>query len=121
LPGFLLLAVLAALGFGLWLSALNVRFRDVQYLVPFLTQLWMYLTPVFYGVTLLPPAYRFLLALNPLTAVIEGFRWALLGGPTSLGADLGWSFLLSIAITLIVFFSGAIFFRRTERTFADVI
>jgi lipopolysaccharide transport system permease protein len=79
LPGFLLLALLTALGFSLWLSALNVRYRDVQQLVPFLVQLWMYVTPVVYGSTLIPERFRWLLALNPMTGVVEGFRWALLG------------------------------------------
>ncbi len=81
LPAFLLLAILTALGFGLWLSALNVRYRDVNYLVPFLVQTWMYLTPVVYGATLLPEQVRWILALNPMALVVEGFRWALLGPP----------------------------------------
>ena len=79
LPAFLLLALATALGVGMWLSALNVRYRDINYLVPFLVQIWMYLTPVVYGTTLIPERFRFLLGLNPMTAVVEGFRWALLG------------------------------------------
>jgi hypothetical protein len=86
LPFFLLLAMATALGFGLWLAALNVRYRDVNYLVPFLVQIWMYLTPVIYSVTLIPEQYRWLLALNPMTGVVEGFRWALLGGVDGDGA-----------------------------------
>jgi lipopolysaccharide transport system permease protein len=121
LPAFLLLAMLTALGFGLWLSALNVRFRDVNYLVPFLVQVWMYLTPVIYGSTLIPERFRFLLALNPMTGVVEGFRWALLGRHLADARPPGPLFAISIAIALLVLASGAIFFRRTERTFADIV
>jgi len=121
LPVFLLLAMLTALGFGLWLSALNVRYRDVNYLIPFLIQLWMYLTPVIYGSTLIPERFRFLLGLNPMTGVVEGFRWALLGHHLADAQSPGVLFATSIAITLLVLISGAIFFRRTERTFADII
>jgi lipopolysaccharide transport system permease protein len=121
LPAFLLLAMLTALGFGLWLSALNVRFRDVNYLVPFLVQVWMYLTPVIYGSTLIPERFRFLLALNPMTGVVEGFRWALLGHHLAEAQPPGPLFAISIAISLLVLASGAIFFRSTERTFADIV
>ncbi len=121
LPAFLLLAVLTALGFGLWLGALNVRYRDINYVVPFLVQLWMYLTPVVYGTSLIPERFRFLLALNPMTGGVEGFRWALLGRQMADASPPGNLFIASVAITLVVLISGAIFFRRTERTFADVI
>jgi lipopolysaccharide transport system permease protein len=121
LPAFLLLALLTALGFGLWLSALNVRYRDVNYLVPFLVQVWMYLTPVIYGSTLIPERFRFLLALNPMTGVVEGFRWALLGQRLAGAQAPGPLFALSVAISFLVLASGAVFFRRTERTFADLI
>ncbi len=121
LPFFLLLAMLTALGFGLWFSALNVRFRDVTYLVPYLLQVWMYLTPVVYGTTLIPERYQFLLALNPMTAVTEGFRWALLGSQLADAQAPGPVILISISITLLVMISGIIFFRHTERTFADII
>ena len=120
LPFFLLLAMATALGFGLWLAALNVRFRDVNYLTPFLVQIWMYLTPVIYSVTLIPEQYRWLLALNPMTGVVEGFRWALLGGVMQVEPP-GALFAVSVAISLLVFVTGAIFFRSTERTFADII
>lgn len=116
LPLFVLLAMATALGFGLWLSALNVRYRDVNYLVPFLVQVWMYLTPVVYAVTLIPERFRWLLALNPMTGVVEGFRWALLGAQPP-----GALFAVSVLITLAVLVGGAFFFRSTERTFADVI
>lgn len=120
LPALLLLALVTALGFGLWLSALNVKYRDVGYLLPFLIQIWMYLTPVVYGSTLIPERYRFLLSLNPMTGVVEGFRWALLGGELEsyLSAPL---LALSVGIALAVLVSGALFFRTTERSFADIV
>ena len=121
LPLFLLLAMLTALGFGLWLSALNVRFRDVQYIIPYLIQVWMYLTPVIYGSTLIPERFRFLLGLNPMTGVVEGFRWALLGKQLADAQAPGLLFVISIAITLLVLVSGTIFFQHTEDTFADII
>lgn len=121
LPLFLLMAMLTALGFGLWFSALNVRFRDINYLVPFLVQIWMYLTPVIYGSSFIPERFRFLLALNPMTGVVEGFRWALIGDQLGETFTVGLFFYISIAITLVVLISGLIFFRNTERTFADVI
>ncbi|MBN1920222.1 MAG: ABC transporter permease [Anaerolineae bacterium] len=120
LPALLLLALVTALGFGLWLSALNVKYRDVGYLLPFLIQIWMYLTPVVYGSGLIPERYRFLLSLNPMTGVVEGFRWALLGG--ELEAYLSGPLLaLSVGISLVVLVSGGIFFRTTERSFADIV
>ncbi len=121
LPAFLLLAVLTALGFSLWLSALNVRFRDVNYLVPFLVQIWMYLTPVIYATTLIPERFRFLLSLNPMTGVVVGFRWALLGSQAGDFQLMGPLFAISVVITLAVLISGTFFFRTTERTFADIV
>ena len=121
LPFFLLLAMLTALAFGLWLSALNVRYRDVNYLVPFLVQIWMYLTPVIYASTLIPEEFRWLLALNPMTGVVEGFRWALLGEYLADAQAPGPLLAASVAITLLVLASGLVFFRRTERTFADIV
>lgn len=121
LPGFLIMALLAAVGFGLLLAALNVRFRDVNYLVPFLLQIWMYGTPVIYGSNLIPERFRWILVLNPMTGVVEGFRWALLGGHLSDMGHLEWSFFVSIVIVLVVVVSGMLFFRSTERTFADLI
>jgi lipopolysaccharide transport system permease protein len=121
LPALILLAIVTALGFGLWLSALNVRYRDINYLLPFLVQIWMYLTPVVYGSNLVPARFRFLLSLNPMTGVVEGFRWALFG-PAAVGDYLSAPLLgLSVGISLLVLISGAFFFRRTERTFADII
>jgi lipopolysaccharide transport system permease protein len=121
LPLFLLLAMLTALGFGLWLSALNVRFRDINHLVPFLVEIWKYITPVIYGSTLIPEKYRFLMGFNPMTGVVEGFRWALLGNNMTDVSAPGPIFAISVVITLVVLISGVIFFRNTERTFADII
>jgi lipopolysaccharide transport system permease protein len=121
LPVFLLLAALTALGFGLWLAALNVRYRDIGYLVPFIVQMWMYVTPVVYGSTLIPERFRFLLGFNPMTAVVEGFRWALLGDKAPAAQTSGLTFILSLGVMVVVLVSGLIFFRRTERTFADIV
>ena len=122
LPAFLLLAIATALGFGLWLAALNVKYRDVNYLIPFLLQIWMDITPVLYGTTLIPERFRWIMALNPMTGVVEGFRWALLGiGASGQGSGASALTAVSVAITLVVLVTGIIFFRNTERTFADVI
>ena len=121
LPGFLLLAMLTALGFGLWLAALNVRYRDINYLIPFLVQVWMYATPVIYGTTLIPERFRFLISLNPMAGVTEGFRWALLGARLGDARPPDMLFAVSIALTLVVLLSGLVFFRNTERTFADLV
>jgi lipopolysaccharide transport system permease protein len=117
LPAFLLLALVTSLGAGLWLSALNVQYRDVRYTVPFLTQIWMFATPVIYPSTLLHGPWRILLGLNPMTAVVEGSRWALLrvGSPPT--GMFGASFLAALVLLV----SGAFYFRRVERVFADVV
>jgi lipopolysaccharide transport system permease protein len=111
------LAVLTALGIGLWLSALNVRYRDVRFMVPFVTQIWMYATPVAYASSLVPVAWRPLYSLNPMVGVVEGFRWALLGQTAAPGGTV----IISIISMFIALVSGLYYFRRTERTFADVI
>jgi lipopolysaccharide transport system permease protein len=116
LPLFILLAVASALCTGLWLSALNVQFRDVRYTIPFLTQFWMFITPVAYPSSLVPEKWRTLFGLNPMAGVVEGFRWALLGKATSLGPLLA----VSIAAMAILLFGGLVYFRRMESTFADV-
>ncbi len=121
LPFFFLLCMATALGFGLWLSALNARYRDIGYLVPFLVQIWMYVTPVVYGASLIPERYRWMLALNPMTAVVEGFRWSLLGSEMSITEATPMVFLISLGMVILVLVTGLIFFRRTERTFADVV
>ena len=117
LPAFLLVAVVAALGVGLWLSALNVPYRDVRYAVPFLVQFWMFASPVVYGSGLVPAEWRVLYGLNPMTGVIEGFRWALLGTGPGPGAMTA----VSVASALLLLLSGLAYFRRMERTFADVV
>ena len=117
----MLLAILTALGSGLWLTALNVRYRDVKQLMPFLIQIWMYLSPVVYGANLLPERYRWLISLNPMTGVVDGFRWALLNGAGGQTIVFGSLFFVSFAIMLVILVSGAIYFRRTEQTFADII
>jgi lipopolysaccharide transport system permease protein len=117
IPFFVLLAILTALAVSLWLSALNVKYRDVQYMIPFLIQAWMYASPVAYSADLVPTGpWRILYGLNPLAGVIQGFRWALLGGnpPDELMA-------VSVAIVLLLLVSGFYYFRRMERTFADVV
>jgi len=121
LPVFVLLATLTALAFGLWLSALNVRYRDINYLVPFLVQIWMYITPVIYSTTMIPERFRFLLGLNPMTAVVEGFRWALLGAAASSLQAPAWIYGLSLGVLILALISGLVYFRTTERTFADIV
>lgn len=116
LPLFLLLAVGSALGVGLWLSALNVQYRDIRYVVPFLTLFWQYATPVAYSSTLIPERWRLLYGLNPMTGVVEGFRWALLGK-----GDVGGLLWISTLIILVLIVSGLAYFKRMEATFADVI
>jgi lipopolysaccharide transport system permease protein len=116
LPLFVLLALCTALGVGLWLSALNVEYRDVGHVVPFLTQLWLFLTPVVYPASLLPAKWQIVYALNPMVGVIQGFRWALFGMPLQ-AANLAVS--AAVAITMLV--TGLFYFRRMERTFADVV
>ncbi len=117
LPLFLLLALVTALGVGLWLSAMNVQFRDVRYMVPFLTQFWLFATPIAYPSSLLSEPWRTLYGLNPMVGVVEGFRWALLGTNTAPGPLIAVSALA--ALTILV--SGAFYFRRMEKTFADVV
>ena len=116
-PLWALLAVMTALAVALWLSALNVRYRDVRHTVPFLTQLWLFATPVAYPTSIVPEAWRPFYALNPMVGVVDGFRWALLGstGPPQLTA------LISVATVLALLVGGLFYFRRMERTFADVV
>lgn len=116
LPLLGLLAVLAALAVGTWLAAINARYRDVKYAVPFLIQVWLFASPVAYSADLIPDDLRAVYALNPMTGVIEGFRWAVFGGPRP---DM--AILLSVAVTAFVLIGGVAYFRRVERTFADLI
>ncbi|MCB8928164.1 MAG: ABC transporter permease [Ardenticatenaceae bacterium] len=116
LPLFLLLAIVTAMGVGLWLSAMNVQFRDVRYVVPFLTQLWLFATPITYPSSLIPEPWRVLYGLNPMAGVVEGFRWALLNTDSTPGPIL----VASVVASIILLISGAYYFRRMEKTFADV-
>ncbi|MBN1954935.1 MAG: ABC transporter permease [Anaerolineae bacterium] len=117
LPLFFLLAVLTALGVGLWLAALNVEYRDVRYAIPFLIQFWMFATPIAYPSSLVPERWRALYGLNPMAGVIEGFRWALLGQTDPPGPLLA----VSAAMVVVLLLSGLFYFRRMEKTFADVV
>ena len=117
LPLLVMLALVTALGVGLWLSAMNVQYRDVKYVVPFLTQFWLFATPVAYPSSLLSGSWRSIYALNPMVGVVEGFRWALLGARTQPVAIVA----VSSVSAVIILISGAFYFRRMERTFADVV
>ena len=117
LPLFLLLAVITALGTALWLSAINVQYRDVNYVLPFLTQFWLFLTPVAYSAKVISQKWQIVYSLNPMAGVVNGFRWALLG--TDTGPSL--TMAVSAAIALLVLISGLFYFRSMERTFADTI
>ena len=117
LPFLILLALATALGVGLWLAAMNVQFRDVRYTIPFLTQTWLFLTPIAYPSSLLSEPWRTIYGVNPMAGVVEGFRWALLGTSTSPGPIIVVSSLAALGILV----SGTFYFRRLERTFADVV
>ena len=117
LPLFLLLAFVTALGVGLWLSAMNAQFRDIQYTLPFLIQFWFFATPIAYSSSLVPELWRPLYGLNPMVGVIEGFRWALLGTGTSPGAMI----TASTCTAVLLLTTGAFYYRRLEKTFADVL
>ncbi len=113
---FVLLALLTSLGVGLWLSALNVKYRDFQYTVPFIIQLWMFSSPVVYPASLLPQSLKFLYGLNPMAGVIEGFRWALLGTEMP-----GLMILVSTGVVILLLISGMFYFRRMEQYYADIV
>lgn len=117
LPIFLLLALLTSLAVSLWLSALHVRYRDVQYTVPFLVQFWLYASPVAYPVSIVPERWRLLYSLNPMAGVVEGFRWALLGKEHP---DFG-VMAVSAAVVIVILLAGLIYFNKMERTFADIV
>jgi lipopolysaccharide transport system permease protein len=119
LPLFLLLALVTALGVGLWFSAMNVQFRDVGYVLPFIINVWHYLTPVAYSAQYISARWQVVYSLNPMAGVVQGFRWALLG--TDLGAQASITLPVSIGISILLFISGLFYFRRMERTFADVV
>lgn len=117
LPLFLLLALVTALGVGLWLSALNVEYRDVRHLLGFVTQIWLFATPIAYPSSLLPEPWRSIYGLNPMAGVVEGFRWALLGTNSAPGPLIA----VSASAAILILVTGAFYFRRMERTFADVV
>jgi lipopolysaccharide transport system permease protein len=117
LPAFLFLALITSLGAGLWLSTLNVEYRDVRYVLPFIIQFWLFATPIAYPSTLLSEPWRTLYAINPMVGVVEGFRWALLSTNTGPGPMI----IVSSLMALLVLVSGAFYFRRMEKTFADVV
>jgi lipopolysaccharide transport system permease protein len=117
LPSFVLLTVVTALAVALWLSALNVHYRDVRFIVPFLLQVWLFATPIAYPSSLLAEPWRTLYGLNPMVGVVEGCRWALLGVTTAPGPMVGVSTLVAVGLLV----SGAYYFRRMEKTFADTV
>jgi lipopolysaccharide transport system permease protein len=117
LPALVLLALVTALGVGLWFSALNVLYRDIQYVVPFLVQVWLYATPIVYPSSLVPERWRTLYAINPMVGVVEGFRWALLGTGTAPGPMM----LVSSAAAVAILIAGLFFFRRMEKSFSDMV
>ena len=117
LPFFLLLTLVTALGVGLWLSSLNVIYRDINYIIPFLTQFWLFITPVAYPASMIPEKWQLIYSLNPMTGVVEGFRWALLGTSEAPGPMVA----VSTVISILLLISGLYYFRRMERTFADMV
>lgn len=116
LPVFVVMAVVSALAVGLWLSALNVKYRDVRYTLPFLTQVWLFASPVSYPSTLIPGRWQWLYGLNPMAGVVEGFRWALLGTPAPMG-----TIYVSAVLVVALLVGGLYYFRSTERLFADLV
>jgi len=118
LPFFTLIAFLASMGVGLWLTALNVKYRDFRYIVPFIVQFGLYISPVGFSSSIVPDEYRFLYSLNPMVGVIDGFRWAILGGESNIYIP---GFLLSLTVTLFFLVFGIMYFRKTEKKFADII
>ncbi len=117
LPAFIVMAIATALAVGLWLSALNVKYRDVRHTTPFLVQLWLFASPIAYPSSLVPEPWRVFLGLNPMAGVVEGFRWALLGKDV----DLGPMMIVSWIMVALLLITGLIYFRRMEKTFADVV
>lgn len=116
LPAVILITIIAALAFGIWLSALTVRYRDFQVVIPFLVQLGLYATPVAYPVTMVPEKYRLLFYFNPMTGIVEAFRWVLLGG-----ANIDNYCMISFATAFVLFFTGLFYFKKTERIMADIL
>jgi len=117
LPFFIFVSMVTALGVGFWLTALNVKYRDVRFVVPFLVQIWLYASPVAYSSSLVPEKWRWLYGLNPMSGVIEGFRWALLGN----GSPDVEMMMISLSIVMVILVSGLYYFKRMEQTFADIV
>jgi lipopolysaccharide transport system permease protein len=118
LPLFIFIAFIAAMGAGLWIAALNVEYRDFRYIIPFAVQFGLYVSPVGFSSAIVPEQWRLLYSINPMVSVIDGFRWAILGG----NSQLYWpGFLLSLALVMVIFITGIVYFRKMERSFADVI
>jgi lipopolysaccharide transport system permease protein len=118
LPFFLFLALTTAMGVGFWISALNVKYRDFRYIVPFVVQFGLYISPVGFSSSVVPEKWRLLYSVNPMVGVIDGFRWSIIGGNSQIYLP---GFFLSVGLTLVIFLLGLSYFRKTERTFADVI
>jgi lipopolysaccharide transport system permease protein len=118
LPFFILIAFAASMGAGLWLASLNVKYRDFRYIVPFIVQFGLYISPVGFSSKIVPEQWRSLYSLNPMVGVIDGFRWAILGGKSTLYLP---GFMISVGFVILLFVSGIWYFRKVERTFADVI
>jgi lipopolysaccharide transport system permease protein len=118
LPLFIVMAFAASFGVGLWITSLNVKYRDFRYIIPFIVQFGLYVSPVGFSSTIIPEKWRLLYSINPMVGVIDGFRWAILGG----ASKLYWpGFLLSLALVILVLITGIWYFRKTEKTFADII
>lgn len=118
LPLFILMAFAVSFGFGLWITSLNVKYRDFRYIIPFIVQFGLYISPVGFSSTIIPEKWRLIYSINPMVGVIDGFRWAILGG----ASRLYWpGFLLSVGLVVLVLLSGIWYFRKTEKTFADII
>jgi lipopolysaccharide transport system permease protein len=118
LPLFIILTLMTAMALGMWLSALNVKFRDVKYATPFLIQFWLYATPIAYSTTLIPEEWRVIYGLNPMAGVVQGFRWALLGQQAHFEPIL---MTASVVMVFLLFITGLIYFQRMELTFADIV
>jgi len=118
LPAFILIAFALAIGMGLWFAALNVKYRDFRYIIPFIVQFGLYISPVGFKSDIVPEKFMFLYSLNPMVGVIDGFRWAVIGDVMKINVP---AFAVSLAITALIFITGVMYFRKTEKKFADVI